>query len=257
MQEGVVGVLRALERYDPALGTPFWAYASWWVRQAMQQLVAELSRPVVLSDRALRQLAHVRNARHEHAREHGREPSLQELASASELTLDQLHSLLVAERDPRGLDEPVGGIPGAGTTFGELLSDPRAEDAYENLGLRLDAADLPRLLECLNERERMIVHARYGLGEEPQTLRELAGVLGISAERVRQLEQCALERMREAATAPCEPGAEGSERPHECGDAGREHHADDDRGAAPQRRAAHRNARRFRAHGQPVAVGEH
>lgn len=62
MQEGVVGLLRALERYDPALGVPFWGYASWWVRQAMQQLVAELSRPMVLSDRALRQLSQLKQA---------------------------------------------------------------------------------------------------------------------------------------------------------------------------------------------------
>jgi RNA polymerase sigma factor (sigma-70 family) len=66
MQEGVAGLLRALNRYDPALATPFWAYASWWVRQAMQQVDAELTRPVVLSDRAMRRLARVRSAEREH-----------------------------------------------------------------------------------------------------------------------------------------------------------------------------------------------
>src|ERR1700739_3298591 len=80
VQEGVAGLLRALERYDAELGTPFWAYASWWVRQAMQQLVAELSRPVVLSDRALRQLAQIREARGVFVRVHARDPSLKELA---------------------------------------------------------------------------------------------------------------------------------------------------------------------------------
>ena len=80
MQEGVVGLLRALERYDPGLGTPFWAYASWWVRQAMQQLVSELSRPVVVPDRAARQLARMRNTRRAYVRVHGREPSCGELA---------------------------------------------------------------------------------------------------------------------------------------------------------------------------------
>src|SRR4030081_2131064 len=66
LQEGVVGLLRAVKRYDPHLGTPFWSYASWWVRQAMQQLVAEMTRPVVLSDRALRQLARLNEVRREH-----------------------------------------------------------------------------------------------------------------------------------------------------------------------------------------------
>src|SRR5690349_1319187 len=75
MQDGVVGLLRGLERYDASLGTPFWAYASWWVRQAMQKLVAELSGPVVLSDRALRQLARIRDARRAFITAHRREPS--------------------------------------------------------------------------------------------------------------------------------------------------------------------------------------
>src|SRR6185437_4673215 len=79
-QEGVVGLLSALERFDPDRGTPFWAYACWWVRQAMQQLVSELTRPVVLSDRALRQLARVKDARREHTHAHSREPCSAELA---------------------------------------------------------------------------------------------------------------------------------------------------------------------------------
>jgi RNA polymerase sigma factor (sigma-70 family) len=82
MQEGVVGLLRALERYDPALGVPFWGYAAWWVRQAMQQLIAELTRPLVLSDRALRQLSQLKRAHGEYLVEHGREPSGNELGTA-------------------------------------------------------------------------------------------------------------------------------------------------------------------------------
>ena len=83
MQEGMVGVLRALERFDPALRTPFWAYASWWVRQAMQRLVAELGQPVVLSDRALRQLAQVKEARRDLNQSDGSEPSTDRLATTT------------------------------------------------------------------------------------------------------------------------------------------------------------------------------
>src|SRR6476659_1389330 len=107
MQDGVVGLLRGLERYDASLGTPFWAYASWWVRQAMQKLVAELSGPVVLSDRALRQLARVRDARRALLRRHGREPSLPEIMSETMLDADHVHGLVGAERAARGLSEPV------------------------------------------------------------------------------------------------------------------------------------------------------
>lgn len=222
MQEGVVGMLRALERYDPELGTPFWAYASWWVRQAMQQVVSELSRPVVLSDRALRQIAHMREARRTFARAHAREPSVQELATASELTLEQLHRLSVAERAPRGLEEPIDGTTaGGGATFGDTLRDPQAEEAYEQLGVRMVSAEVPRLLEQLSEREQGVVKARYGVQSQELTLRELGETMGISAERVRQIEQTALEKMRTAyPRPPSEQSASSFRRPRSCGPRG-------------------------------------
>jgi RNA polymerase primary sigma factor len=198
IQEGVTGVLRALERYDPELGTPFWAYASWWVRQAMQQVVSELSRPVVLSDRALRQLARVRDARRVFIRTNSREPSVSELAAESELSLEQLHRLSVADRRPRGLEEPLDDESAGGATFGDSVRDPRAEEAYEELALRMAAEEIPRLLTHLNDRERRVIDARYGLRGAERTLRELGEELGISAERTRQIEQSALETMRVA-----------------------------------------------------------
>jgi len=107
-QEGVVGLLRALERYDAGHGTPFWAYASWWVRQAMQQLVAELGRPVVLSDRAARHLARVKDAQRDHLQAHGRDATVSQLVSATGLARRQVEGLIAAARMPRGLDERVG-----------------------------------------------------------------------------------------------------------------------------------------------------
>jgi RNA polymerase primary sigma factor len=201
MQEGVVGLLRALERYDPELGTPFWAYASWWVRQAMQQVVAELTWPVVLSDRALRQLARIKNAQREHMRRSGREPSLSALAAASRMDSSQVQQLLAAERKARGLQEPVGGEGAMGGTFADMVADPRGEDAFDEVPLRTHVDQLPRLLDELSERETMIVRARYGLDGAENTLSELARRLGVSAERVRQIEQAALEKMRLATRA--------------------------------------------------------
>jgi RNA polymerase primary sigma factor len=201
MQEGVVGLLRALQRYDPEMGTPFWAYASWWVRQAMQQVVAELTWPVVLSDRALRQLARIKNTQREHMRRSGREPSPGALAAESGMGLAHVQQLLAAERKARGLQEPVGGEGAVGGTFADLLADPRAEDAFDEVPLRSQVGDLPGLLDELSERETAIVRARYGLDGSEHTLSELAGRLGVSAERVRQIEQAALEKMRLAARA--------------------------------------------------------
>jgi RNA polymerase sigma factor (sigma-70 family) len=199
VQEGVVGLLRALERYDPARGTPFWAYASWWVRQAMQQLVSELSRPVVLSDRALRQLARVRAARQKFERANSREPSSAELASASGIPLEQLGRLSVADRRPRALEEPLGDPSQAGATFGETLPDERAEEVYEESTLRMDAATVPQLLDRLDERQRQVIAARYGFGVAEKTLQALGKELGVSAERVRQIEQDSLSKLQAVA----------------------------------------------------------
>jgi RNA polymerase primary sigma factor len=196
MQEGVVGLLRALERYDPELGTPFWAYASWWVRQAMQQLVSELTWPVVLSDRALRQLARLKDAQRRLVQDQGREPSRSELAQETGMANEHVAFLMAAERTPRSLEEPVARDHDGGSAFGELLADPCAEDAFDRVPRRQAADTLTDLLAMLTERERLIVRRHFGLDGEERTLRDIAAGLGVSAERVRQVEHEALEKLR-------------------------------------------------------------
>jgi RNA polymerase primary sigma factor len=208
IQEGVVGLLRALERYDPTRGTPFWGYASWWVRQAMQQLVAEVTRPVVLSDRALRQLARIKDARRTHLQAHGREPSTTDLAETTGFTREQVENLVAVERTPRALEEPIGDGGDTDAWFGDLLADPVAEDEYERVDRRLEVEDMRKLPSLLCARERTVLRARFGLDGREQTLREVAGRLHLSAERVRQIEERALEKLRESAwpVAPLEQG---------------------------------------------------
>jgi RNA polymerase sigma factor (sigma-70 family) len=202
LQEGVVGLLRAVKRYDPGQGTPFWSYASWWVRQAMQQLVAELTRPVVLSDRALRQLARLNQVRRDHLQVHGREPSTAELAAATGYRPEQVESLIASTRPARALEEPVSGADGPLGTFEDLVADPGAEGEYEEVVERMQIEQLPSLSETLDEREREIVCAHYGLGRRAETLQEIGGRLGLSAERVRQLEERALGKLRAAVMPP-------------------------------------------------------
>jgi RNA polymerase sigma factor (sigma-70 family) len=195
MQQGIVGLLDALKRYDPALGTPFWAYASWWVRQAMQQMVTQLSGPVVLSDRAQRALSRLGAARNTYAQEHQREPTRTELAAATRLDASHIERLMAARSRARALDEPVGDADG-GFCIGDTLADPTAEEELECVPDRTAAQGLGELLAELNERERYVVCRRFGLDGEERTLGELAGTLGVSAERVRQIELRALETMR-------------------------------------------------------------
>jgi RNA polymerase primary sigma factor len=198
-QAGVVGLLRALERFDSSLETPFWAYASWWVRQAMQQLVAELGRPVVLSDRALRQLARVKDAHRRYVQAEGREPSLSTLADGAGLRTEQVERLVAADRSARGLEEHIGVEDDAGASFGDLLADPVAEQAYERVDRRLDIEHLRGLTGALGDRELEVLRSHYGLQRPAQTLREIGQVLGLSAERVRQIEESALAKLRAAA----------------------------------------------------------
>jgi RNA polymerase sigma factor (sigma-70 family) len=200
MQEGVVGLLRALDRFDPTLGTPFWAYASWWVRQAMQQLVAEMTRPVVLSDRALRQLARVKGAQRAHVQADRTEPSTAQLIERTGLSRAQIESLRAVERPPRSLEEPLGSDDDGASTFEELLADPGSEDAYEHVIEQLEVDCVRELSkDQLDDRERKILNSHYGIGCKAQTLREIAGVLGLSPERVRQIEENGLAKLRAAA----------------------------------------------------------
>jgi DNA-directed RNA polymerase sigma subunit (sigma70/sigma32) len=134
-----------------------------------------------------------------------------ELATDSELTMLQLQRLLVAERQPRGLEEPIDESTRGGATFGDLLCDPAAEEAFEELATRLGAAEVPGLLARLSRRERRVVESRYGLRGPERTLRELGQRMGVSAERVRQIEQTALEKMRAGSSArplPTSPSRE-------------------------------------------------
>jgi RNA polymerase sigma factor (sigma-70 family) len=201
LNEGVAGLLSAARRYDPKLKTPFWAYASFWVRKAMQELVAELTHPVALSDRAVRHLARIRRTSREYAQAHGAEPTDDELSRATGFTLSQLQSLQATERTPRAMEARVGDGDGA-ATFGDTIADPAAEQAYEQVLDDLEVREVQDLAAHLGERERAVIRAHFGLGEQEQTLSEIGAGLGLTAERARQIEVGALDKLRAALVSP-------------------------------------------------------
>ena len=207
VQEGVAGLLFAARRYDAGLNTPFWAYASFWVRKAMQELIAELSRPVALSDRAVRGLALISAARREHVQANGAEPTNEELSDATGFTLKQLESLQATERRPRGMEERVSADGEAIATVAETIVDPIAEQAYERVLDDLENRALGDLTDGLEERERLVVRAHYGLGVPAQTLAQIGPALGLTAERARQIELGALCKLREALAQSAPVGA--------------------------------------------------
>lgn len=200
VHEGVAGLLFAARRYDPSLKTPFWTYASFWVRKAMQELVAELTRPVALSDRAVRALAQVRTARSDYVTAHRTEPTDEQLSAATGLTRAQLESLQATERRARALEEPLEAEGQTSGTVGDMIVDPSAELAYEQVLDELEIREVHHVAEQLDERERGILRAHYGLGQRAQTLDQIGIGLGLTAERARQIEAAALRKMRDALT---------------------------------------------------------
>jgi DNA-directed RNA polymerase sigma subunit (sigma70/sigma32) len=158
---------------------------------------------VVLSDRALRQLARVKDARRAHVQSEGKEPTNAELAEHTGLAVEQVQRLIAIDRTPRGLEEPLGvGADDSAGTIGDTVADPSGEDGYERAVGRIASEQVSGLPDTLSERERAIVCARYGIGCDARTLRDIADGLGLSAERVRQIEERALAKLRAAAAFP-------------------------------------------------------
>jgi RNA polymerase sigma factor (sigma-70 family) len=207
LQEGVAGLLLAARRYDSELDTPFWAYASFWVRKAMQELVAQLTRPVALSDRAARELSHLRRARNESLQRHGKEPTTEELSAATGLSTTQVENLSATERMPRGLAERLRTDDRFSPTIGETIVDPVAEQAYERVLDDIEIHGVLDLTEELEERERAVLRGHYGLGQQARTLSEIGAGLGLTAERARQIEAGALTKLRRALAQPVPLGS--------------------------------------------------
>jgi RNA polymerase sigma factor (sigma-70 family) len=200
IQEGVAGLLEALHRYDPERGTPLCAYAQPTVQRAMQRLVGELGDAVALSDHALRRLSRLKSAEDELMREYHRLPTRLEIIERSGVSEEEAERLLRATSRPRSLEEPItaedGGVIGS---LGDLVHDPRAEDAYDRILDVLEGHELRQLLSVLSPRERSILRARYGLDGDPQSVRQVAERLGLSTSRVRDIERRALRKLRQAA----------------------------------------------------------
>jgi RNA polymerase primary sigma factor len=166
----------------------------------MQELIAELTRPVALSDRAVRDLARIRHARRDHLRAHRRDPTPDELSLATGLSHAQLESLQATELPVHSTHAGMGDEPDS--TLGDSIVDPTAEEAYQRVLDDLEIRRMRDLTEQLEDRERAVIQAHYGLGSRAQTLSEIGAGLGLTAERVRQIEATALARMRAALTQP-------------------------------------------------------
>lgn len=200
IQEGIVGVLRALERYDPARGVPFAAFASWWIRQALQDARSDFIRPFRLPPKALRQLSHLKSEHQRIYQSEQRSAGVAELAQRASIDLAQATALAAADARVRSLDEPLEAASGEVGSLGDLLEDPLSAEAYEDVVDAVAGAQLRALLSRLTERERDVVTARFGFDGDAEKLIEIGERLGVSAERVRQIEERALAKLRHGMT---------------------------------------------------------
>jgi RNA polymerase primary sigma factor len=202
IQEGIVGLLEALHRYDPDRGTPFWPYARPTVERHMRRLAGELGDAASLGDNALRRLSRLKSAEDDLMQQRHRLPSRREIAERAGVDLDDAEQLLLATKPPRSFQDPLtaddGGVIGS---FGDLIDDPRAQDEYDRVLDSLEAHELLPLLSVLSERERTILSLHYGLDGEELSRRQIAERLGISERRVKDIERRALSKLRRAAAA--------------------------------------------------------
>jgi RNA polymerase primary sigma factor len=196
VQEGMLGLIRATEKFDWRRGFKFSTYATLWIRQAIQRGLENSSRTIRLPVHIAQRERKINRTERELATKLGREPTEQELADAVELPVDQVIEIRKAARPLTSLDQPVG--DDGETAFGDLLASnaPNPEDEVVS---DAGTSAVQDAVNRLPERERDVVELRFGLGgREPTPLRETGRKLGISAERVRQIEEDALERLAES-----------------------------------------------------------
>ena len=199
IQEGNIGLMKAVDRFQFRRGFKFSTYATWWVRQAIGRAVADYGRTIRLPVHVIESLNKLTRARTELAAELDRDPSPAELAERLEMPVGKVQLLIEAARTPSSLEAPVG--KEEESTLGSLLPDASAASPEENVMRGEMAEQVERAMEALTDREREVLRLRYGLGTDQEwTLDQIGRRLSITRERVRQIERKAVQKIRAART---------------------------------------------------------
>jgi RNA polymerase primary sigma factor len=196
IQEGNSGLMRAVDKFEHARGFKFSTYATWWIRQAITRAIADQSRTIRVPVHMADTINRLRNLTRGFLQQNGREPTLEEIASLAELSVEEAECVWRMARRPVSLDQPLG--DGDEGTVGEFVSDSREIDPLRDVNSQALKSSISRALEGLSYREREIIRLRFGLADGyAYTLEEVGTIFDVTRERVRQIEAKAVEKLRQ------------------------------------------------------------